>query len=41
MNAWDRRFQNKTYIYGKEPNEFVVYAQNKLKLKKGSLLAVA
>ncbi|WP_404406129.1 class I SAM-dependent methyltransferase [Jeotgalibacillus malaysiensis] len=41
MNAWDRRFQNKTYIYGKEPNEFVVYAQNKLNLKKGSLLAVA
>ncbi|AJD92802.1 tellurite resistance methyltransferase [Jeotgalibacillus malaysiensis] len=41
MNAWDRRFQNKAYIYGKEPNEFVVYAQNKLNLKKGSLLAVA
>lgn len=41
MNAWDRRFQNKTYIYGKEPNEFIVYAQKQLKLKKGSLLAVA
>lgn len=41
MNAWDRRFQNKTYIYGKEPNEFIVYAQKKLGLKTGSLLAVA
>ncbi|MFB1081715.1 class I SAM-dependent methyltransferase [Jeotgalibacillus sp. JSM ZJ347] len=41
MNAWDRKFQNKTYIYGKEPNEFIVYAQKKLKLKRGKLLAVA
>ncbi|TFE01623.1 class I SAM-dependent methyltransferase [Jeotgalibacillus salarius] len=41
MNPWDRRFQSETYIYGKEPNEFIVQAQSKLNLKKGRCLAVA
>ncbi|MBU8906176.1 SAM-dependent methyltransferase [Desertibacillus haloalkaliphilus] len=40
MNPWNQRFQNQNYVYGTEPNEFLVSAQQKLKLS-GDVLAIA
>ncbi|WP_227394881.1 class I SAM-dependent methyltransferase [Jeotgalibacillus aurantiacus] len=41
MNPWDRRFSAEKYIYGTEPNEFLVYAQKKCQLHSAKVLTVA
>ena len=40
MNPWHTRFQNENYVYGTEPNVFLVEVQKKLDLK-GDALAIA
>ncbi|MEK4119311.1 methyltransferase domain-containing protein [Paenibacillus sp. FSL W8-0919] len=40
MNPWNERFQGEEYVYGTEPNAFVVDMQNRLSLT-GQTLAIA
>lgn len=40
MNHWNKRFQDENYIYGTEPNEFLVEAHSKLQLS-GNVLTIA
>ena len=40
MNHWNEKFADENFIYGTEPNEFLIEAQSKLQLS-GSALAIA
>ncbi|MGM9928358.1 MAG: class I SAM-dependent methyltransferase [Bacillus sp. (in: firmicutes)] len=40
MNPWNVRFQNKHYVYGTQPNKFLVEMQNKFRFS-GDVLAIA
>jgi cyclopropane fatty-acyl-phospholipid synthase-like methyltransferase len=40
MNQWNSRFQEETYVYGKEPNVFLEEIQKKLRLS-GDVLSIA
>lgn len=40
MNPWNERFQGEEYVYGTEPNAFVVDMQSRLSLT-GQTLAIA
>ncbi|MFP7159667.1 class I SAM-dependent methyltransferase [Priestia aryabhattai] len=40
MNHWHNRFQNDNYVYGTEPNEFIIGIQKSLELT-GEALAIA